>query len=688
MAAQKKATLGSMICEITESALQPSERISVSESAEKYVRLNNPGSYQGPWQNSKVPYMVKPMDILASREKEAEIFVGPSQSAKTASLVLNWMAYTVMCDPMDFILYEKSQTAAKDFSMRRVDRLHRDSPDIRAMMLNFGKSGDNVFDKRYKNGVLLTLSYPAINEMSGRPVPRVALTDYDRMNDDVEGEGSPFDVARARIRSFKKAGKIMAESSPSRDQLDPHWRKPDMNKHRGPPCGGIVGLYNRGDMQRWYWPCMQCGIYFEGSFMHLKWPESKDIMESAEGCYMMCPTCAGVNTFDQREEMNGEGRWLGPHQSVEKGKVIGRSISSDIASFWLKGPAATFATWPSLVKKFIEATQDYESTGSQQALKTTINTDQAEVFTPHGLETVTTAEELMGEAVELPRQQVPLSVRFLLAQIDVQGGHWVVQVVGIQPSEVGLHFDLVFIDRFKIDKSDRIDENGDRKDTRPSAHPEDWDLIKKYVMDRRYPLENGLGDMGIFHTVCDSGGKAGVTTNAYAYYKKLKRTGDHRKFILYKGDPRTETPRVHIELPDTNRKDRFAQARGEIPIMFLNSNVLKDQAHQMLMRKEVGGRCFFPQWFPEYFFKELVAEVRGPKGWENPRKLRNEAWDLLYCCLGQCLHFRVDSIVWDAPPPWAKPWQENFNVLLTTGNKVAKPAASKQTLAELAAQLS
>ena len=46
-------------------------------------------------------------------------------------------------------------------------------------------------------------------------LPRVLLTDYDRMPDDVDGEGSPFDLARGRTRTFGSRAYVVAESSPS-----------------------------------------------------------------------------------------------------------------------------------------------------------------------------------------------------------------------------------------------------------------------------------------------------------------------------------------------------------------------------------------------------------------------------------------------------------------------------------------
>src|SRR3546814_4902457 len=54
------------------------------------------------------------------------------------------------------IIYSPTFTAARDFSMRRVDRLHRHTEEVgKALVKN--KDSDNKFDKHYQNGMLLTL---------------------------------------------------------------------------------------------------------------------------------------------------------------------------------------------------------------------------------------------------------------------------------------------------------------------------------------------------------------------------------------------------------------------------------------------------------------------------------------------------------------------------------------------------
>lgn len=669
---------------------EPPERLSVTEASVKYVKLHNPPAYIGPYAPDTTPYMTKPMDTYASRVQKAIVFVGGAQSAKTQGLVLNTLAYTVKCNPMDVILYNPSQAAARDFSKRRIDRLHRHSPYIGAELLP-GQHSDNTFDKFYKSGMMFTLSWPSVNEMSGKPVPVTMLTDYDRMPTDVDGEGAPFDLAQKRTTTFKSLGMTVAESSPSKDITDPKWKP--ATPHQAPPCEGILALYNRGDRQRWYWPCPHCGQYFEGSFSDLKWDNVGDPQQCAATVYMQCPKNACVIRPESRYEMNLRGVWLCEGEKIDAhGTRTGTPVVSETASFWLKGVAAAFITWQDLVLKYLNAEMEYANNGSQDALKVTVNTDQAEPYLPRGQETNRLAEDLQGYAQPLPEKKVPANVRALVATCDVQKNRWEVQIHGIVP---GNPFDVAVVDRFAIVKSNRKDDDGERLWVKPAEFAEDWDLLLTEVIERRYELEDGSGTMGIAFTTCDSGGREGVTNNAYLFYMRLKAKGKADRFMLNKGDPLPNCPRVRISYPDSQRKDRMAKARGEVPVMMFNVNMLKDMLNGMLPYtdskdgKEVNpDRIVFPDWLDSSFYEELTAEVRTIKGWENLHGRRNETWDLLVYLLGVLLHRKVEHVSWDSPPPWLAPWDKNPLVARTTKEGgVASSASAPYGLAQLGEML-
>lgn len=640
--------LGDLVLDISE-ILRPPERLTPSEAAARYRYLNNPGSYVGPWKNETTAYMVEPVDLLTSREYGAIVFVGPAQCGKTDTILLNPIIYGAVCDPMDMLVYQTSQTMAADFSRRRIDRMIRQNDCLNSRLMG-GASADTTFNKTFRSGMMVTLSWPTINELSGRPVGRVFLTDYDRMPQDIDGEGSPFDLARKRTTTFGRVGKTFVESSPGFVQKDPQWQARSL--HEAPPAEGILALYNRGDRRRWYWQCRNCGEWFEPCFALITYPNIPNPVEAGEQATLECPHCACQHQQRDRYDLNVRGKWLRDGLRLDRdGREVGTPVYSDIASFWLKGAAAAFASWGTLVKNYLLAVQEYDRTGSQEALKATVNTDQGEPYLYRGSQEQRTPETYSARAVEAIHGDVPDDVRFLVANVDVQKNRFVVQVHGVRP---GNPYRLTIVDRFDITKSTRLDDDGDRLPLAPHAYLEDWDMLEHEVMARRYVVREGgrTGTLGIHMTTCDSAGKDGVTANAYAYYRRCKATGLAARFWLTKGAREADAPRARIVTPDSDRKDRNAKARGEIPVLMLNPNILKDQLDGMLLREDA---IEFPDWLTPEFYAELCAEVRTHKGWENPRSARNESMDLLYNCIGLLHHMRVDRWDWSKPPAWALP---------------------------------
>lgn len=214
----------------------------------------------------------------------------------------------------------------------------------------------------------------------------------------------------------------------------------------------------------------------------------------------------------------------------------------------------------------------------------------------------------------------------------------------------------------------------------PGSYSEDWKLIFEQVMMSTYPLADGSGRrMGMKLTLCDSGGKEGVTANAYDFVRWL-RYGDNEemldteegdydwqpgmagRFLLVKGEPKKGAPRIKVSYPDSQRKDRNAGARGEIPVAFLHSDLLKDMVDNRLDRKDRGGRFYFPDWLDDNFYIELTVEVKdAQKGWINPKKYHNESFDLLAYAIAGTISpiINIDYMDFTDAPDWAEEWDDN-----------------------------
>jgi phage terminase large subunit GpA-like protein len=672
-------TLEHMIVDVAE-MIRPPERLLVSQAAEKYRYLKNEGSFVGYWNNDVTPYLVEPMDVCNSLDFTGMVFVGPARTGKS-DMLFNWLAHTAICDPADMMVIHMTNNTARDWSQGDLARMFRHSKAVGARLLK-GRQNDNVHDKHFTSGMRLLVKWPAISELSGKTIPRLWLMDYDRMPQDVEGEGSPFDLARKRAQTFRRFGMCVAESSPGFDVEDPQWIAG--TTHEAPPTKGILALYNRGDRRRWYWRCPQCRETFEPDFGLFNYPKSADLMESAEQVVMVCPHDGFPITPDFKKDLNLGGKWIRDGMLwLPDGSVSGAAPRTDIASFWMKGPAAAFQDWSQIVLRYLQASAEYEKTGSEQALKTTTNVDQGNAYVPKATLAERLPEDLKNRAEDWGGSQdepvVPHGARFLIATVDVQKRSFVVQVHG-----VGVGGDTWIVDAFKIRKSARLNEQGEREVIDPAGYAEDWRILVPEVIERTYPLGDDSGRrMQIKSTSCDSGGKAGVTTNAYAFWRWLREQpeGHHKRFQLVKGEPSKSAPRIRVGYPDSQRKDRHAGSRGDVPVMFINSTLIKDQVSAMLGRTDPGGGMVnFPKWAPDWLYTQLTAETRTSKGWENKGK-RNEAFDLLSYAVATCLNTRqispnIELIVWSKPPSWAAEWDVND---LVFGAELTKRFAIQQS---------
>lgn len=636
--------------------LRPKARIPVAEAGAKYVRIGMGGNSSKPWSADVTPYMIEPMNCLGSRLYHTVSFVGPARTGKTQGLLDCWLGYIVKCDPGDTMIIHTSQDAARDYSRRRVDRLFRHSPDLRGCLATYGHA-DNTFDKTMTDGTILSIGWPTIRQLSSRDIKNIAITDYDRGPEDIDGEGDKYTLAQKRTETFLSAGMTLVESSPGHDWSNPKWTP--QTPHELPPSPGIVTIYNRGDRRRYCWQCLECAEWFIPSFELLTWRTTADPARSAETVALGCPHCGSVFEPKTKREFNLKGLWLKEGQSIDaSGEISGDGRKSRIASFHMTGVMAAFQTWESLVYKFLVADQEYERSGDEMALRGTVLLDQGVPYKAKKRRVARSASELTERAEVWQKLTVPDGVRFLLALIDIQKNRFVVQVMGYAQGR-----ERWLIDRYNIAKSNRDGQSVD-----PGAYAEDWDLLIPLIT-KRYELADGSGRFMQIHAVgCDSGGADGVTTKAYDFWRKLQRDPAlkahrlNKRFWLIKGDGRKESDRVKLTHPDTSgRADRGASV-GDVPVLRINTNMLKTDLDHDLRRTVSGaGYYHFPDWIGDWWYDELTREEPDEKGlWSA--KSKNEAWDLSVYGDALFIHVGAGAMNWLTPKAWAAPLAANSNV--------------------------
>lgn len=634
--------------------LRAPRRMRVADAVAQYMRVPMGAGNSVPWDPLVAPYVIEPMNCLASREYDAVIFVGPARTGKTIGLIDGWVIYNVICDPADMLIIQMTEEKAREHSKKRLARTFRVSPEV-VSRLSPNKNDNNVYDRTFLAGNYLKIGWPSVNIMSSSDYKCVALTDYDRFPEDIDGEGDAFSLASKRTTTFMSSGMTLVESSPGRDVKDVKWRR--TSPHEAPPTTGILSLYNRGDRRRWYWPCPHCGEYFQpcGDVV-AGFRDIADPVLASEAAYIQCPSCSGRIMPEQKRELNGRGVWLRDGESINAdGSRYGDPRRSRIASFWMEGPAAAYQTLSQLVYKLLTAEQEYETTGSEETLKTVINTDWGLPYLPRASMEQRKSELLEQRAEPVPSRSVPDGVNFLVATVDVQAGchrRFVVQVTGY-----GSRGELWIIDRYNITQSLRGDSDGESQRIDPASYPEDWDVLLTDVFHKSWPLASDPSQqMRLMAMAVDSGGEDGVTDNAYKFWRRCRRDGLGKRIYLFKGDSIRRAKLITRTFPDnTGRTGRRAQAAGDVPLWLLQTDALKDRVNNALWRDSPGpGYVHFPDWLGSWFYDELTYEERSSDGkWSKPGRGANEAFDLMVYAEALVILHGYEKIRWPDAPEWA-----------------------------------
>ncbi|MCW7025489.1 phage terminase large subunit family protein [Escherichia coli] len=634
--------------------LRAPRRMQVADAVAQYMRVPMGAGNSVPWDPLVAPYVIEPMNCLASREYDAVIFVGPARTGKTIGLIDGWVIYNVICDPADMLIIQMTEEKAREHSKKRLARTFRVSPEV-VSRLSPNKNDNNVYDRTFLAGNYLKIGWPSVNIMSSSDYKCVALTDYDRFPEDIDGEGDAFSLASKRTTTFMSSGMTLVESSPGRDVKDVKWRR--TSPHEAPPTTGILSLYNRGDRRRWYWPCPHCGEYFQpcGDVV-AGFRDIADPVLASEAAYIQCPSCSGRIMPEQKRELNGRGVWLRDGESINAdGSRYGDPRRSRIASFWMEGPAAAYQTLSQLVYKLLTAEQEYETTGSEETLKTVINTDWGLPYLPRASMEQRKSELLEQRAEPVPSRSVPDGVNFLVATVDVQAGRhrrFVVQVTGY-----GSRGERWIIERYNITQSLRGDSDGESQRIDPASYPEDWDVLLTDVFHKSWPLASDPSQqMRLMAMAVDSGGEDGVTDNAYKFWRRCRRDGLGKRIYLFKGDSIRRAKLITRTFPDnTGRTGRRAQAAGDVPLWLLQTDALKDRVNNALWRDSPGpGYVHFPDWLGSWFYDELTYEERSSDGkWSKPGRGANEAFDLMVYAEALVILHGYEKIRWPDAPEWA-----------------------------------
>lgn len=628
-------------------SLAPHKRALVSEIAER--RMIEAGGHWVPFRNDVAPYMREPQDTVTSRKFDSVCFVGPARSSKSEGLVINPLCHAILAQPRTVAIFNMTQGAAREFSVEKLAATIRHSPEL-AARLGRNPGDDNIFEKRFAGGARLTLDWIVPDKLAARSIPLVIFTDYDAMPQDVAGEGTPFALGRKRTQSAMSRGMTIVESSPRFPVLDEAWTP--STPHEAPKTDGILAIYNTGTRGRWYWTCPDCSHEFEPTFRRLDFPKEGLPADRGERARMVCPECGSVLEPRHKADLNARGRWL--HETAEGGLVpLGEGErNTKTASYWLQGPAAALASWSQIVTRYLEGIEAFKARGDEKLIRSAENVELGIPSTPRSQINAArlSAAGLRNHAVDGGWKMAPQGTRFLTVAVDVQPGRFVVQV---EAWRAGL--ERTVIDRFDLHTPPPAAPGAQDRQINPAQYAEDWEVLTPLI-ERVYPVEGGEYGLRPVSLVVDCGGEAGVTPNAFDFYRRRKVTHP-RRFHVVRGQGGLSAERVRAKAPESSHKGGRGKGAKGIVILWAGTDRLKDEIAASLLREHGGPRALrLPKLAPGEVFEEYAAERRTESGWEKkPGVQRNEALDLSVYALALVIMLGGERIREDSLPAWARP---------------------------------
>jgi len=647
--------------------LEPARRIDVPTWAEKSRVIASPG-FSGPWRNDFAAYMVEPSRMTTSRRYGAVVFVGPARTSKTEPLILNTIGHRIECNPRDMLVVCSTQDVAKQFSERKLSPMLRASRTLRARQMT-GRGSDNIHEKKFSAGMNLQIRWPVIGYFSQNEYFDVLLTDYDRMPDDVDGEGSAFFLARKRTQHAGSQAMVVCESSPGRVIERDDWEATTL--HEAPPCSGILAEYNAGTRGGFYWTCPHCRDPFRPLMERLHYERKSTPGETAKTVTMVCPNGCIIGP-DRKYELNCSGLWL--HETNDGQSLVpiddDAVRDTDVVSYWLEGPVAALQSWEQLILRAEQGRLQFEDTGDEGALKATTNIDQGRPYLP---QIRTLGEQLQPETLKAlsdayPLRVAPADARFVTVQVDVQPNRFVVQVDAWAPG-----LERWLIDRFDIHTPPADAPNASTRSIDPPRYYEDWAVLSA-LLDVAYPVTGtgyGLLPRAI---VVDLHGAKGTTDHAYHWWRHHRRAGNASRCFVVRGRGGTDRERAVYKTPEKVQGTK-KRRKSDLMIVEAGTDPLKDEVIMALTRKDSGpGKYHLPDQLADTVFAEFCAEARTDFGWREVKSgLRNEALDLAVYGKALAIVLKAERINWERPPAWALAGPENsYAVPIEIGAAPAK----------------
>ena len=559
--------------------LVPPDDLTVTEWAEARRRLSSESAAEpGPWRTERTPYLREPMNAFTDPKVRHIVMVAASQVGKSEFLN-NCIGYIIDEDPGSILFVHPTGIDAKEYSKLRIAPMIRDCPTLRKKVSSpkSRDSNNTILQKTYPGGILTMCGSTEAHALASKPIRYVFGDERDRWALSAGNEGDPWDLAMARQTTFYNA-KAVEVSTPTIKN-----------------ASAIEAAYATGTMERWKSRCPHCGEYHDIRWANIRFEYEENIIAGRKTykvtkVWYVCPGCGCISS--EIEMKRAPARWEAENPAA---------YEQGTRSFWLNAFVSQWATWSSIILKFLNAQ------GNTKKMQVVYNTCFGEVWEDRG--NLEDEDSLMARREDYPAE-LPEGTLVVTSGVDTQDDRFEYELVGHG------HFG----ETWGIEKGIIMGRPDD---------PETWAKLDEVVFDRVLRFEDGLG-LRVSASFVDEGGHFTMEVRQQCQARLGK------KVFCIKGMPGPDRPYVP---PPKQQKITIAQQYIGLCWQYqLGVDSGKQIIQDNLRVRTPGAKyCHFPRRddYGAAYFTGLLSErleydatKKQPWIWKKiPGHERNEALD-------------------------------------------------------------
>lgn len=442
--AKNTSKLSSVILRGIEIIKPPPRRMPDEWADEKRV-LPRGSPEPGPWRSKRTPYMIPIVRACVNPYYRRIIAIMASQMGKTDNL-LNVLGHRIDEDPAPVLYVGPTKSNVEKVIEPRIVKMIRGATGL-SIKVEKGKRGSKTH--KTINGVSLRLAWAgSATELASQDAALVLLDELDRMSGNVEDEGSPFELAEARISNYPD-GKAIATSTCTigtvEEEFDEKTRLTRWAVADPEDLHSAIWIHwQEGTRFEWAWPCRHCGEYFIPRSSLLVWPENARAYDVLRKAVLECPHCNKSLTDHYKTEMNEVGLYVGPGQSIYRdGTLNGEVEPNDTASFWVSGLCSPWVSFGRRAKGLVDA----KRSGDPGKIQVAYNTQLGELYKLGGDSKDWQSLRGLIRSYD-PERELPEGVRVITMGVDVQKDRliYAIRGWGIKMESWGLGFGEIYGD--------------------------------------------------------------------------------------------------------------------------------------------------------------------------------------------------------------------------------------------------